>query len=276
MKTKIVSFGDSFVKGTELQNNDDGRQAWPGLVAQRLGTDYETCAIVACGNESIARQIYTYFADHTKTNTLAVINWTWAMRWDFYLHEPDAWVTLGPTCVPGRLQQHIPESKADGLIKFYQDYTGASPSWNLHRSLQAIWGVLNYLEVNNILAVHTYMDPALFDKGNTSDRLEHYCAIQDPSWPNIESAADIFNLPVNIQREVEIDYNRVKIPLYLSNLQDLIQPVMQSFDGQSFLEWSRSHGYKVTPVPGEHPLEDAHAAAADYWQDLYSEHIQLL
>ena len=273
---KIVSFGDSFVFGTELTDNLDGSKAWPALVAKNLGTNYETRAIVACGNESIARQIYTYFSDYTTTNTLAIINWTWSMRWDFYLHEVDAWVTLGPTCVPGRLQQHIPESEAENLIKFYQTYTGASPNWNLHRSLQAIWGVLNYLKVNNIMAIHTYMDPALFNKGNTGDRLEHYCAIRDPGWPNIESATDIFNLPTSIQQEVEDDYNRVKIPLYLSNLQDLIQPAMQSFDGQSFLEWSRSCGHAVTPAPAEHPLQDAHNAAADYWQDVYNKHIQLL
>lgn len=273
---KIVSFGDSFIFGLELKDNTDGAKAWPGLIAEQLGVDYKSCAIVACGNESIARQIYTYFSEHTTTNTLVVINWTWAMRWDFYLHEPDAWVTLGPTCVPGRLQQHIPESEAENLIKFYQTYTGASPTWNLHRSLQAMWGVLNYLKVNNIVAIHTYMDPALFDKGNTGDRLEHYCAIRDPSWPIIESANAIFNLPINIQREVEDDYNRVKIPLYLSKLQDLIQPMMHTFDGQNFLEWSRSRGYTVTPAPAEHPLEDAHRAAADYWQDAYNKHIQLL
>lgn len=273
---KIVSFGDSFIFGLELKDNDNGTKAWPGLIAQKLGTDYETRAIVACGNESIAHQIYTYFSENKTTDTLAVINWTWAMRWDFYLHEVDAWVTLGPTCVPGRLQQHIPESEAENLINFYRTYTGASPNWNLHRSLQAIWGVLNYLKVNNIMAIHTYTDPALFDKGNTGDRLEHYCAIRDPSWPDIESAADIVNLPTAIQQEVDDDYNRIKIPMYLSNLQDLIQPVMHSFNGQSFLEWSRSCGYTVTPSPAEHPLEDAHNAAADYWQDEYNKHVQLL
>ena len=63
---KIVSFGDSFVFGSELANNDNGSQAWAGLSAQRLEVDYETRAVPGCGNENISRQIFSYFSIKTR------------------------------------------------------------------------------------------------------------------------------------------------------------------------------------------------------------------
>jgi hypothetical protein len=46
------------------------------------------------------------------------------------------------------------------------------------------------------------------------------------------------------------------------NLQYLIKPHMTTFDGQTFLEWSRSNGYPESTT--WHPLDLAHASAADY------------
>lgn len=46
------------------------------------------------------------------------------------------------------------------------------------------------------------------------------------------------------------------------DLQDYVKPYMTTFEGQSFLEWSRNQGYPVSEK--WHPLEAAHRAAADY------------
>ena len=45
-------------------------------------------------------------------------------------------------------------------------------------------------------------------------------------------------------------------------LQDYVRPYMTDFEGMTFLEWSRHHGFAESP--GWHPLEQAHQAAADY------------
>lgn len=45
-------------------------------------------------------------------------------------------------------------------------------------------------------------------------------------------------------------------------LQNEIRPYMTMFNGQTFLDWSRSHGYAESQL--WHPLEEAHQAAADY------------
>jgi hypothetical protein len=41
-----------------------------------------------------------------------------------------------------------------------------------------------------------------------------------------------------------------------------VHPHLHSFDGKSFLDWSRDRGYAISET--WHPLEQAHSAAADY------------
>lgn len=45
-------------------------------------------------------------------------------------------------------------------------------------------------------------------------------------------------------------------------LQDEIRPYLNLFSGQTFLEWSRARGFKISE--SSHPLESAHQHAADY------------
>jgi hypothetical protein len=51
-------------------------------------------------------------------------------------------------------------------------------------------------------------------------------------------------------------------PRSVTLLQDYIGPHISWFEDQTFLEWSRSHGYEESEA--WHPLEAAHQAAADY------------
>jgi hypothetical protein len=161
---KIVSFGDSFIFGSELQDNNDGSRAWPGLIAQRIGAEYETLAIPGCGNDAIARQILQYFSENSTQDTLAVINWTWAIRWDFYIVAQEKWVTLGPTCVPSKLEDSVGIDEASRIIDFYNDYTGHSTLWENYRSLQAIFSTQCFLDAIGANTIETCMDYGIFDK----------------------------------------------------------------------------------------------------------------
>jgi len=270
---KIVSFGDSFILGSEIVDNDFGQRAWPGLIASQLDVEYETCAVVGCGNETIARQIYTYFSKNTNKNTLAVVNWTWGMRWDFYINRTDnrtdTWVTLGPTCAPEKLYQHLNHDEAEYLIEFYKNYTGSGDAWNQYRSLQAIFAAQQFLKINQIPVIQTYMDQSLFSKNNTGDRIEHYNSYKDPGWPSITTEHELQTLSPVIKQELDQDYNKSIVPEFIETLQNLTSPSLLTFDGQTFLEWSRSQGYKITPAPGDHPLDEAHLSAASLWHDHY-------
>lgn len=160
---KIVSFGDSFVFGSELKNNPNGSLAWPGLAAKRLGIEYQTCAVPGCGNDHIAQQIYSYFANNPTQDTLAVINWTWMSRWDFYIVEHETWITLGPTCVPEKLKHLVSQTQAQDLIEFYQHRANSSLIWHKFRNLQTIYAVQYFLKSQAITNIQTYMDDNLLD-----------------------------------------------------------------------------------------------------------------
>lgn len=45
-------------------------------------------------------------------------------------------------------------------------------------------------------------------------------------------------------------------------IQNSVRPFLHDFEGTDFLTWSRQHGYSISAL--NHPLEDAHAAAAEY------------
>jgi hypothetical protein len=223
---KIVSFGDSFVFGSEQENNSDGSLGWIGRAAKKLGVDYHTSSVPGCGNDHIARQVYSWFANDSADNTLAVINWTWTNRWDFYIVEHETWITLGPTCVPEKLKHLVERTEAQDMIDFYKTRANSSIVWNKFRNLQTIYAVQTYLKQRNVRVIQTYMDDLLFD--------QTYHA-----------------------------------PDYIQELQALVKPAMQTFEGKNFVEWSHANGFEVTPPPGDHPLEEAHAAACDLWIDVY-------
>lgn len=160
---KIVSFGDSFVYGSEVADNVDGHGSWIGLAAAKLGVEYETLSIPGCGNEAITRQIFSYFADNNVTNTLAVVNWTWASRYDIYFTSTESWTTLGPTCVPRNLEGTIGSVEAKKLLEFYSNYGGKSILWDRYRSLQTMYAAQSFLDLMGVKSIHTTIDMSIFD-----------------------------------------------------------------------------------------------------------------
>jgi hypothetical protein len=59
-------------------------------------------------------------------------------------------------------------------------------------------------------------------------------------------------------------------PDYVKELQALVKPNLELFEGQNFIDWSYNKGFEVTKV-GLHPLEDAHIAACELWIDRYAQ-----
>jgi hypothetical protein len=48
----------------------------------------------------------------------------------------------------------------------------------------------------------------------------------------------------------------------IRQLQDAVCDYLEDFEKMNFLDWSKYHGYKISPQ--NHPLEEAHQAAAEY------------
>jgi hypothetical protein len=232
MTKKIVSFGDSFIFGSEQENNDDGSLGWPGRAAIDLGCNYITKAHPGRSNDYIAQQIYSYFSKNSAEDTLAVINWTWISRLEFYVLDKQTWITLGSTCVPQMLEEIVTRTEAEDIVNFYHRRLNAGILWNKLRNLQTINSVHGYLREKNVNNIQTYMDYDMFDMDCKHDALT---------------------------------------PDYINELQKIIYPQMQLFEGQNFVDWSRTN--KFTVSYHEHPLEDAHIAAGKLWQEKYAQHL---
>jgi hypothetical protein len=185
---KIIGFGDSFVFGTELQNNFDGQQSWIAQAAKKLGVDYHTSAVPGCGNDHIVRQIYSWFAKNSVTDTLAVINWTWMCRWDFYIVEHETWITLGPTCVPEKLKNLVARTEAEDMIEFYKHRANSSIIWNKVRNLQTIFAAQSYMRSKGIRSIQTYMDYTMFDRNmHAPDYIQELQTLVEPEMQNFDS-----------------------------------------------------------------------------------------
>jgi hypothetical protein len=283
-KYKIVSFGDSFVFGSELKGNKDGSKSWIGLAAQQLGVDYETFAVPGCGNEHIARQIYYYFSKNTNTNVLAIINWTWASRWDFYLLkeikkklsykqilEDQYNIIAGANWPPYH-------EFAQGIIGDDKKINDEINQWvdSLEITEPGKWFTLgdtcvpeklkwinNDTDANNILNFYkTYMKQSVlwnnFRNLQTINSVQQY--IENKKINVIQTYMDyeLFNKDELLCDESIIQLQKQihkKINLFHKNL--------------NFLDWARSKNFEITPSPGDHPLEEAHQTACDLWIERY-------
>jgi len=108
--------------------------------------------------------------------------------------------------------------------------------WNLYRNLQQMHSTIQLFKQNNIKFVMTCLDP-----GYTNT----LCDIRPDSY----SRDRIFG-------------TEAKWIAAIDQLHKKVVPHILDFEGQTFLEWSHSNNFKCGP--NGHPLEDAHAAAADY------------
>lgn len=293
MTKKIVSFGDSFIFGSELQNNNDGSKAWPGLIANELECDYETFANPGCGNDNIAQQIYSYFSANSTDDTLAVINWTWATRWDFYITKE-----IIVAANDNELGEHISESNY-GIVsgpswpsyaEFLKGDRGTTPNVqaeikhlidNTKVRKNGMWAGLgptcvpeklswleNSIEAKRIIDFYR-------DYGNNNvmwnkfRNLQTIFAVQSYlKQKNINAIQTYMDYELFDQTYSELT------PNYVRELQSLVQTGVELFyDGLNFLDWAVEHDFPVTPAPGDHPLEEAHIEACIVWKERYRKHL---
>jgi len=198
---KIVSCGDSFFYGSDLQ---DLNKTWPAVIAERLGHDYVCYAAPGIGNSQILQQIIQAYHDHGDT-AIYLVNWTWIDRFDYVSIEDEKWHTVRPGLDNPQLDE------------FYYR--------NFHSELADKFHSLVYVSqaqeiLKNSRYIMTYMDHLLLDQ-------------------------------------------RWHAPDYVTYLQCQVQNNLKNFDGKNFLDWSRANGYAISKR--WHPLEQAHAHAAEYW-----------
>jgi hypothetical protein len=230
----LKSFGCSFIFGSDLADANDWKNplksssnnTWPGLVANKLGYNYQCYALPGAGNLQIVDRVLMHSTISGPTD-LFVVGWTWIDRYDYrnrhYEQQLRDWEMLSTDAInwPNIVWPDwvtIRPSEKNNLSKMYYQ--------QLHSEYQDKLTCLSYIKLTvdtllqkNIPFIMTYMDELLFDQHHNTTPAVTY-------------------------------------------LQEYIQPHLTTFDSKTFLDWSRANGYPESS--NWHPLEESHRAAADY------------
>jgi len=169
MIDKIVSFGDSFIYGSDLPDCDGtgfdkfSKLTWPALCAKELGLDYYCYAEGARGNEFISSRVieidyYSHFVITPQkfSNALVIINWSWVDRFDFFADD-------------GSYHSLMPESNTELSNLYYKNFH--SQVNDLSRNLSLMHATHSYLKDQNILFVSSIMDRLIVDDNYNQDNL---------------------------------------------------------------------------------------------------------
>lgn len=152
---KLKSFGCSFVYGSDLSDDPKGRcdsapskSAWPCLIAQKRGWDYQCFAWPGSGNLRILNSVLSAAAK--KENSFFVIGWTWIDRFDYVNAVTDQWATTTPTDTDQSAKNYYRDHHSEFRDKFV--------------TLTAIKGAIDTLNQKQIPFFMTYMDDLIFDQ----------------------------------------------------------------------------------------------------------------
>lgn len=169
--SKIVSFGDSFIFGSEIENNEDGGFAWPGVIATELEVEFECRATPGSSNDAIAREIFSYYQNNSN-NHVAAINWTWIMRWEYFFKEDYSWETFGI----GKFSTNHTRNKKQYKIlpEFYHQFIVDNQMFNKWNNLKTVFSVTNFLKEQRIPFVQTFMDHELIEEDWFNDSYVKY------------------------------------------------------------------------------------------------------
>ena len=175
----LYTVGDSFTYGQELPNPE--QQAWPVLLADRLGYRLINDGRPGAGNEYIIKQTIKAVAKYKPE--LAVIAWTSCGRQE---HADEQGVyDIWPGCSSKKFENNQYENRLD-LIKYITKYNNAKHEYR--RWLRQVVLLQSYLQVNNqpYLFCSTHDNQHRFGKYYTLcqdyyDLIDHKKFV---GWPN--------------------------------------------------------------------------------------------
>jgi hypothetical protein len=155
-----------------------------------------------------------------------------------------------------RMLNQIPVSNSSDLFVIGWTWTDRFDYWNEDfdpRKKPTAWSTIMPIDITDLAKTY-YRDM----HSEYRDKFTSLC--------NIKLAIDTLNqleIPfvMTFQDERLFD-NQHHTSESILDLQSYIKPRMTTFEGLTFLDWSREHGFEISPA--WHPLEAAHAAAADY------------
>lgn len=265
----LVAGGDSFIFGSELADQIKGEPSnstMPALLAKSIGADYRCTAMPGNANNAIARLVMTACESNKHQDLSVFVLWTFTHRYEFRFnyntnrrdtpwYSMNLWdivddpasikkefVNFDPVVFDAHVKNKVLIDNAGitDFVKTFYKHVGTSDYYETYSTLKEILFLQQYLTLNRIPYLFAPADNYL---RNNSTYLKFS---QDDTMKSLYSQINWDNwyaFPPGTGRH-ETEHER------------------------GFYQWALENKY---PVGTTHPLEQAHADAANLMTDKFNE-----
>ena len=256
----IVAGGDSFVYGSELQSPNN---TFTALLSREY--EYNCVAWPGIGNDGIARRVISEIQRQLPKKLFVIVNWTFPGRYEFKFtydtgQRTKEWYSITAwtikeideieqefiskdTQILGEHSKTITRAKSTGVHNFakaFYQHVGSGEYWEVYSTLKEIVYLQNYLKANDVRYLFTCADNSIWYNYTTQHADVTIHSLTEQIFNDQESW---FWFPAGTLE------NETKEP-------------------RGFYQWAIENKY---PVGTTHPLEEAHAAAAELIKEKFNE-----
>lgn len=263
----LIAGGDSFIFGSELSDQQGpihSMKTFPAILSHE--SKYHCAAWPGNANNAISRMTMTACEHHKDQKPFAIVTWTFLQRYEFYFtyhtkqrlgpwQSVNSWTASNPSASDLKkvflndntkiLTDHLQNLKtsqetgtADFAVEFYK-HVGSSEYYELYHSLKEFVFLQNYFKVNKIPYLMLTADNHFY---------QH---------PNFIRSRDI---------HLDTLYNQVDWDNWF--FFPAGSAANETQEPRGFCQWAVENKY---PVGTTHPLEEAHAAAAELIKERFNE-----
>jgi hypothetical protein len=268
----IVAGGDSFIHGSELADQTNNRASVstiPALLSKTIGADYVCVATPGNANNAISRQVMDYCETYKQNKMFVFVMWSFVHRFEFAFnyntgrrtspwHSINLWDIVDDVAtlklefsndnkdVIEDLINHRAQADTTGLTEFsktFYKHVGNNEYYEFYTSLREIVFLQNYLKLHNIPFLFTFADIQFKD----SDHIKRH--LNDTSMRTLYNQVDWdcwYEFPAGTHKG-------------------------ETQEPRGFYQWAVENKY---PVGTTHPLEQAHADAAQLIQEKFNEMVK--
>jgi len=261
----IIAGGDSFVFGAELQDQKGGpsMSTYPALLARDAGFEYICAAKSGYSNMGIARKTMNVCQAHHNKNLFVFVTWTFSCRYEFFFNQPpnkydENWYNITPWDAHNTIDEIMDTVKGHDVV---------SKNHTTHFDRLRETGVGNFAN----LFYKIIGDNELYETYTTLKEivlLQNYFKVYNIDYMFHCVDTNVFYNTPSTQLDVNIKTLRNQIDMDRWFLFDPATEEYNTTKSRGFYQWAIENKY---PVGATHPLEEAHADAAQLMKDKFNE-----
>jgi hypothetical protein len=240
----LVAGGDSFIHGNELSDWDirstqDSKLTFAALLARDFGFDYVSCARPGNANDAILRMTINKCEQvrNDGKDCVVIVGWTFVPRFEF----PFEFNTDSPDTPFATISIYNETNRP--LVKDFAKhfFRNVNSDWFPHfNTVKSIVLLQQYLKFNNIPFIFTATDNVVFSYTNDELLKPYWRMVDFDNWYMFPAAEEPWN----------------------------------TTSPRGFYQWAVENKYEIGPY--QHPLDRAHADAAQLMKDKFNELVKKL